>query len=121
MDLVERFMSHVKVTDGCWLWQCKSVDREYRGCFTLFPGVRRSATVASYMIFKTYEIPNGLNVLHTCDVPRCVNPDHLWLGTDSDNTKDMYRKGRQGRWRRMSPAEVLAAARIALAPKLSQH
>ena len=42
-------------------------------------------------------IPSGMSVLHTCDVRHCVNPNHLFLGTQSDNMADMHRKGRHTR------------------------
>jgi hypothetical protein len=44
-------------------------------------------------------IPEGMLVLHHCDVRRCVRPDHLFLGTARDNTRDMIAKGR-GFWQR---------------------
>jgi hypothetical protein len=40
-------------------------------------------------------IPTGMHVLHRCDNPPCINPDHLFLGTNADNIKDRDRKGRQ--------------------------
>lgn len=51
---------------------------------------------ASRLVFteKHGPIPEGLNVLHTCDNTLCINPDHLFLGTLSDNTQDMIAKGR---------------------------
>ncbi len=51
---------------------------------------------ASYMVHKG-EIPAGMSVCHTCDVPACVNPDHLYLGTPKENAEDMVAKGRSAR------------------------
>jgi len=48
---------------------------------------------ASYMVYKG-EIPSGQCVCHSCDVPLCINPDHLWAGSHKENTHDMFRKNR---------------------------
>ena len=54
------------------------------------------------------EIPKGMKVLHSCDVRSCVNPHHLFLGTNNDNSKDMVRKGRQAKGERTHHVKLTA-------------
>jgi hypothetical protein len=53
----------------------------------------------SAFVFLNFNLTSELVVAHRCDVPRCVNPDHLFIGTYKDNTQDMLSKGR-GRWQK---------------------
>lgn len=89
---LDRFMGKVHKTETCWLWKgCKNV-----GGYGLFrfpentPGAHR----VSYELFKG-PIPEGLYVLHSCDIRHCVNPAHLRIGTLKENTQDMFDRGRQ--------------------------
>lgn len=98
MDIRERFESkYMPIITGCWIWMAgiKGAKGKEYGKFW-YNGVilETGAHQASYMIYKG-SIPNGINVLHKCDVPLCVNPDHLFLGTQMDNVIDMVVKGRQ--------------------------
>ena len=97
----ERFMRYVnKAESGCWLWtgNRKTFGYDYGLFFTGRRGHTMSAHRASWELFRG-EIPSGLCVLHTCDIPRCVNPGHLFLGTVKDNVRDMFQKGRQSKQR----------------------
>jgi len=75
---------------GCWLWTA-GLNKSGYGLFYL--NWAMTAHRASYALYKG-EIPDGLYVLHKCDVKCCVNPDHLFIGTHSDNMKDYADKRR---------------------------
>ncbi len=95
MTAAERFWSKADRSggpDACWRWG-RSLDREGYGWVRIFGPVDRAHRVAWRLVYGA--IPDGLCVLHTCDVPSCVNPAHLRLGTYADKTADMVRKGRQ--------------------------
>src|SRR6185312_11520586 len=93
--LVVRLMAKVKRDPaGCWLWT-GSTDKNGYGM--IGSGGRSGKNIlahrASYAIANG-PIPNGLDVMHSCDIPSCVNPQHLTVGTALENHKDAVMKGR---------------------------
>jgi hypothetical protein len=77
--------------NGCWLWQRSKLATGYGKV------PRETGHVFAHRLsFEVFNgpIPRGLCVLHRCDTPACVNPDHLFLGTQMDNVRDARAKGR---------------------------
>lgn len=98
IPLADRFWSKVKKTDTCWLWQAQLNNKGY-GRFFFYSKVGGRTSCGEYAhrvswLMTHGDIPDGLRVLHVCDVPNCVRPDHLFLGTQEDNMRDCSRKGR---------------------------
>ena len=80
---------------GCWLWNLSLYRHGYGKCYRRLHG-EGYAHRWSWVIHNG-PIPGRMQVLHKCDVRHCVNPEHLFLGTQLDNIRDMDRKGRRVR------------------------
>lgn len=92
-DFQQRFWSHVNKTETCWLWTaCRRSATCHYGVVKYNKKMLLSHRVAWEL--TNGPIPDGLCVLHHCDVRHCVRPDHLFLGTHSDNSYDASRKCR---------------------------
>lgn len=109
MNLIEQ-RSIPEPNSGCWIWTAGASGTGY-GTIK-FEGRVQAAHRVSWQV-HCGPIPTGLNVCHRCDTPFCVNPDHLFLGTQAENIHDMDRKGRGRRPRgeqntraRLSEADV---------------
>ena len=112
-----RFWKHVATAgvDDCWLWT--------GGQYTTGYGQIKDRKIPKLAHRVSWElayggIPDGLWVLHKCDVHRCVNPNHLFLGTPADNSRDMSAKGRSSRGARNPKAKLTATDVLAIRSSL---
>ncbi len=85
------FWGKVSIGDGCWLWSGGKMKNGYANFF-----IGKKSQRVHRLSYQHYfgSIPNGLGVLHKCDVRNCIRPDHLFTGTQKDNLQDCKIKGR---------------------------
>lgn len=89
--VIERFMPKVEKTESCWHWRGA---RKKGGYGHLLVGGRMvGAHRVSLMLFRGIPLETQLEAMHSCDVPGCVNPDHLSYGTHKQNMADASMKG----------------------------
>lgn len=108
-----RFWSKVNRTEnGYWMWLASKMDRFGHGQFTYSLNGKQRHVYAHRIAYElcVESIPDGMVVCHVCDVPGCVRPSHLFLGTQGDNLRDASLKGR---------LTVPRARKIALADRLA--
>ncbi len=114
-DIRQRFYSHIIVNSDneCWEWQGAKDHKGYGRSY--YKGKTVSASRLSW-ILEHGDIPEDMHVLHTCDNPVCINPNHLFIGTNLDNKIDQQNKGRtshgEQHWNHKLNAEKVIGIRV---------
>lgn len=113
MTIEERFWNKVSKNGSCWEWTAR---RNKDGYGEFSSGTQSKAHRYSYELHFG-KIPKGVLVLHTCDNSCCVNPNHLYLGTDMDNAIDRMIRDRGARGERQGSAKLTEEDVIAIRVK----
>ena len=92
VDPSTRLINRSIVEGQCIVWTGPLNNKGYG--YTSIDGQRWYVHRLSFVLANQVAIPEGLDICHSCDVPLCINPDHLWVGTRADNMADSAAKGR---------------------------
>lgn len=103
-ELINRLFDSVERVGDCWIWKGSKFTDGY-GRIHVDGKPRRLHRLIFEMATRE-KIPTGLLVCHTCDTPLCCNPDHLFLGTPSDNHHDAMRKGRHTKGEKVNTCKL---------------
>jgi len=103
-----RFMTYVEKFNDCWIWK-GAINRGGYGKFSFRENKSATASRVSYELFKG-SIEDKMFICHLCDVPSCVNPDHLWAGTHMENMLDMIEKDRHHS--KLLPGDVIEIRKL---------
>lgn len=99
----DEFWLTINVVGDCWEWAAGKDGFGY-GKYHRF---KRGETTHVRAYILTYgSIPNGLSVLHKCDNPPCINPEHLYTGTQKDNMQDRFKRGRANIKRKLTQEQI---------------
>ncbi len=108
---IRRFVSRIIVVEsGCWLWTGARRERGY-GRVRWEGRIRSAHHIALYLRTGVMATDRDL-VLHRCDEPSCVNPDHLYIGTQRDNMRDRFARGRAPKQKDISANQARAWNRM---------
>lgn len=94
MPIADRLVRNRVIVGECWLWTGWRLPSGYG---TMRIRQERRTALVHRVAYEVWigPIPEGMDVLHSCDTPPCFRPEHLWLGTQHDNAGDMDAKGRR--------------------------
>lgn len=101
----------IESESGCWIWQRQ---RDPDGYGKMRDGARRTSAHRFSFEREFGPIPDGMHVCHRCDTPSCVNPQHLFLGTNHENRRDSVAKRRNAFGERQGRSRLTAESVLAI-------